>query len=102
MYTVVNDEPPWINLKMPHIIGEVHVGLGGQGPFSDRRPSDHTCIPTSKCKGELKDSRFSEAEIQEVWIHCPFIGVPTISYRNRSIVMKIIRTEKPYTHKSYA
>ena len=45
---------------------------------------------------------FSEAEIQAVGIHCPFIRVLTISYRNRSIVMKIIRTEKSYAHKSYA
>ena len=25
MYTVVNDEPLWIDWKMPHIIGGVHV-----------------------------------------------------------------------------
>ena len=42
---------------------------------------------------------FSDAEIQEVCIHCPFVRVLTISYRNRSIVMKIICTEKSYTQK---
>jgi len=45
---------------------------------------------------------FSEAEIQEVRIHGPFIRVLTISYRNRSIIMKIIRKEKSYAHKLYA
>jgi len=48
---------------------------------------------------EEKDSMFSEGEIQEVWIHCPFIQVLTISYRNSSIVMKIIPTEKSDAHK---
>ena len=50
VYTVVNDRPPWIDWKIPHIIGGVHVGLDGRGPFSDPRPSDHMCTPTSKCK----------------------------------------------------
>ena len=45
MYTIVNDELPWIDWKMPHIIGGLHVGSGGQGPFSDTRPADQTCTP---------------------------------------------------------
>jgi len=28
MYTVVIDELPWIDWKMPYIIGGVHVGWG--------------------------------------------------------------------------
>jgi len=54
MYTVVNDEPPLIDWKMAHIIGEVYVpgGSGGQGPFSDPRPADQMCTPPSKCKSE--------------------------------------------------
>jgi len=44
-YTVVNDEPPWIDWKMPHIIGGLHVGSGGRGPFADPRPPDQTCTP---------------------------------------------------------
>ena len=43
----------------------------------------------------------SEAEIQEVRIHCLFIRVLIISYRKRSIVMQIIHTKKSYAHKSY-
>jgi len=56
MYTVVNDEPAWIDWKMTHIIGGVKVVSGGRGPFSDPRPPDHTCTPPSKCTSKLKDS----------------------------------------------
>jgi len=33
MYTIVNDEPLWIDWKMPHIIARVHVGLRGRVHF---------------------------------------------------------------------
>jgi len=45
MYTIVNDEPLWIDWKMPLIIGGLHVGSGRRGPFSDHRPPDQTCTP---------------------------------------------------------
>jgi len=45
MYTGVNDEPPWIDWKMPHIIGGLHVGLSGRGLFSHPGPPDQTCTP---------------------------------------------------------
>jgi len=45
MYTIVNDEPPGINWKMPDIIGGLPVGSGGPGPFSDPRSPDQTCTP---------------------------------------------------------
>ena len=92
-------------------------GIGRTGLFSDPSPSDHMCTPPSKCKSELKDSIFSEVEIQDVWIHHPFIRVPTISYRNGRIVMKTYRKiigtqmihsakimdpERSYRRKSYA
>jgi len=73
MYRVVNDEPPWIDWKMPHIIGGLDVRLGRQGPFSDPLLSDHTCPPPSKWNSDLKDSMLSEAQIEEVRILCPFI-----------------------------
>jgi hypothetical protein len=51
----------------------------------------------------------SEEEVQEIWIHCPFIRILTIGYRNWSIVIenhthgKIIHTQKSYVQKkSYA
>jgi len=43
--TVVNDEPQWIDWKMPHIIGGLHVGSGGRRPSSDTRPPDQKCTP---------------------------------------------------------
>ena len=52
MYSVVNDEPAWIDWKMPHIIGGVNVVSGRRGPFSDPRPPDHTGTPPSKYKSE--------------------------------------------------
>ena len=39
---VVNDKAPWIDWKMSHNIGGVHVGLGGPCPFFDLvRPITH-------------------------------------------------------------
>jgi hypothetical protein len=49
----------------------------------------------------------SEEEVQEIWIHCPFIRILTIGYRNWSIVIenhthgKIIRTQKSYAQKNH-
>jgi hypothetical protein len=49
----------------------------------------------------------SEEEVQEIWIHCPFIRILTIGYRNRSIVIenhthgKIIPTQKSYACKNH-
>jgi len=33
MYTIVNGKLPWIDWKMPHIIGGVNVGSGGRVNF---------------------------------------------------------------------
>jgi len=52
MYSVVNNESPWIDWKMSYIIGGVNVVSGGRGPFSDPGPLDHMCTPPSKCKTE--------------------------------------------------
>ena len=52
VYMVVNEEPQLIDWEMPYVIWGVHVGLGGQGPFPDHRPSDHMCTRTWKCRSD--------------------------------------------------
>jgi len=54
MYTVVNDKPPWIDWKMPHIIGGLHVGSGARGPFSDPGPPDQTYTPQVNVSGSRR------------------------------------------------
>jgi len=65
MYSVVQDEPPWIDWKMPHIISGVNMVMGGRGLFSDPRPPHHTCTPPSKCKSKQKDFIFQRRQFKK-------------------------------------
>ena len=65
MYTVVNDEPPWIDWKMSHIIWGLHVGSGGWGPLSDRRPTDQPCSPQVKVREGRKILCFQSGKFKK-------------------------------------
>jgi len=59
MNTVVNDEPPWIDWKMPLVSGGVHVISGEWCPFSDPPRPDYMCTPPGTCKSKYKESTSS-------------------------------------------
>ena len=117
IYTVVNDEPPWIDWKIPHIIEGVNVGSGGlvhfltlvcwitcAHPQVNVRVSRRILYFRGRNSGSLNtlsiylsscDKLQEQEHCHENHTHRKMICTQTHSE-------KIIRPEGSYAHKSYA
>jgi len=118
MYTVVNDEPPWIDWKMSYISGRVNVVSADRVHFltlvrqiTHAHPQVNVRVSrrmilrfrggNSRSQNTLSIYSSSYDKLQEQEHHHENYTHRTI-IRTQTHSEKIIRPERSYAHKSYA